>query len=134
MGGEPANIISIPQGASSEEFIQLILLKFGPLWQARQMLNVKEGQAFEIGDFRVRLGEIKQGVGGGAQTGRGALCEVEWTGGEGVEEDWEGGGAAIAGFWEGLGITGAKKVFDVPGLVEGEGSVRQWCEILRVRG
>ena len=131
--GEPATVISIPQGASSEEFIQLMMSKFGPLWQLRQILNVVNGQAFEIGDFRVRVGEVKQGGGGGGQIGKGAVCEVEWVGVEG-EEEWEAAGPVITGFWEGLGIRGARKVFHVPGLAKGEGSVRQWCEVLRVRG
>ncbi|KAK3177114.1 hypothetical protein OEA41_008442 [Lepraria neglecta] len=131
--GEPATVISIPQGASSEEFIQLMMSKFGPLWQLRQILNVVNGQAFEVGDFRVRVGEVRQGGGGGGQIGKGAVCEVEWVGVEG-EEEWEAAGPVITGFWEGLGIRGARRVFGVPGLAKGEGSVRQWCEVLRVRG
>ena len=95
--------------------------------------------AFEVDDFRVWIGEVRQaGVGGGggaAQMGKGAVCEVEWIGG-GVdgEEDWEGAGAVIAGFWEGLGVKGGRRVFEVAGLGEGDGCVRQWCEGLRVRG
>lgn len=89
------------------------------------------GVAFEIDDFRVRIGEVRlAGVGG--QVGKGAVCEVEWMGGG--EEDWEGAGAVIAGFWEGLGVKGGRRVFEVAGLGEGDGCVRQWCEGLRVRG
>ena len=133
--GEPATIISIPPGGSSEEFIQLMLSKFGPLWQQRQVLGVVNGQAFEVDDFRVRIGEVRQAGGGGAgQMGKGAVCEVEWVGGGEDEADWEGAGAVIAGFWEGLGVKGARRVFEVAGLGQGEGSVRQWCEGLRVRG
>lgn len=67
--------------------------------------------------------------------GRGTVVEVQWAGSEEEEglEDWEGGEAMIGGFWEGLGVKGARRVFWVPGLGEGEGSVRQWCEVLRIR-
>ncbi|KAK4691593.1 hypothetical protein P7C71_g5435, partial [Lecanoromycetidae sp. Uapishka_2] len=134
--GEPATIISIPSGPPTEEFIQLIISKFGTLWQHRQVLTVTNGQSFEIGDFRIRVGEMRQGGGGGQMT-RGAICEIEWVGGdeEGDKEtDWDTAETTIRGFWEGLGIRGARSVFDVPGLALGESSVRQWCEILRVRG
>lgn len=140
MAGEPATIISIPSGPPSDEFVQLIVSKFGPLWQPRQILNAANGQAFEIGDFRVRIGEVRQGGGGGGQMARGTICEVEWVGGDDEDEeekkteDWDAAEAVIGGFWEGLGLRGARSVFNVPGLGLGEGSVRQWCEILRVRG
>ena len=57
--GEPATIVSIAAGPSSEEFTQLIVSKFGPLWQPRQILTSSFGYAFEIGDFRVRVGELR---------------------------------------------------------------------------
>lgn len=138
MAGEPATIISIPSGPPSEEFIQLIVSKFGPLWQQRQILAVASGQGFEIGDFRVRVGEVKQGTGGGGtQVVRGAVCEIEWVGGDDEEdekmEDWDAAEAVIRALWEGLGVRGARSVFNVPGLSQGDGGVRQWCEIMRLR-
>lgn len=116
-----------------------MVAKFAAQWQQRQVLHVSNGLAFEIGEeFRVRVGELRQGGGGGAQMGRGAVVEVQWVGGseEGVgeeKEDWENGETVIGAFWDGLGIKGAKKVFWVAGLGEGEESVRQWCDILRIR-
>lgn len=96
------------------------------------------GQGFEVGDFKVRVGEVRQGSGGGGQMGRGAICEVEWVGDDDDEDekiaDWVAAEAVIRGFWEGLGVRGARSVINVPGLALGEGSVRQWCEILRIRG
>ena len=94
------------------------------------MLHVAHGTAFEIGEFRIRIGELKQGYGGGTQMARGAVCEVEWIGGG---EDWENGDKFIRGFWEGLEVKGAREVFWVAGLGEGESTIRQWCEILRIR-
>lgn len=139
-GSDPATLISLPTSPSSEEFITLLLTKYGPLWQQRQILGIVNGQGFEIDDFRVRIGEVRQaggGVGGGGPgqmmgIGKGAVCEVEWVGGE--EGDLEGAGEVIAGFWEGLGVKGGRKVYEVPGVREGDGSVRQWFEGLRVRG
>ena len=117
--------------------MQLVISKFGPLWQQRQVTNVGNGLAFEIGDFKVRVGEVRQGsAGGAAQMGRGAVCEVQWDGaGDGEGEDaWEAAEGVIRGFWDGLGLTGARECFWVPGLGLGEGTVRQWCELLRIRG
>lgn len=133
--GEPATIVSIPAGPSSEEFIQLIVSKFGPLWQQRQILNSINGHAFEIGNFRVRVAELRQGGSGGGQMGRGAVCEVAWVG-EDTEQDkegWEAGEEVIKSFWEGLALRGAREVYWVPGLGDGEGTIRQWCELLRPR-
>lgn len=111
----------------------MIVSKFGPLWQPRQTLSVGHGIAYEIGDFRIRLGEVKQVGSGGGQMGKGAVCEVAWVG-EGAEQDREGleaGEAFVKGFWEGLALRGAREVFWVPGLGDGEGTIKQWCEVLR---
>lgn len=133
--GEPATIVSLAAGPSSEDFIQLIVSKFGPLWQQRQILNVGHGHAFEVGDFRVRVGELRQAGSGGGQMGRGAVCEVAWVGEETEQgkEGWEAGEGVVKGFWEGLALRGAREVYWVPGLGDGEGTIRQWCEILRPR-
>jgi len=125
--------VSIPSGLHTEEFVQLAVTKLGASWQQRQTLNVVNGLALEVGDFRVRVGDVRQGSGGGAQMGRGTVVEIQWVGGEEGEQDWESAEAVIGGFWDGLGVSGARKVFWVPGLAEGEGSVRQWCDILRIR-
>ena len=129
--------------------MQLVVAKLGPLWQARGAVSVVGGLGFEVGEFRVRVGEVRVGGagagaggggavgggGGGGAGGRGAVCEVEWVGVEdGEEVDWDEAGRVIRGFWEALGVKGARTVIAVPGLKEGEGGVRQWCEILRIRG
>ena len=133
--GDPATIVSIPSGASSDEFVQLILTKFGPLWQQRQVLHVSNGMAFEVGGFRIRIGELKQGYGGGTTLSRGAICGIEVVESEGqdAEKEMESNQALIRGFWEGFDIKGAREVYDVPGMVEGDIAVRQWCELLRLR-
>lgn len=67
--------------------------------------------------------------------GRGAVCEVAWVGDEAEQEKerWETEESVVKGFWEGLGLRGAREVYWVPGLGDGEGSIRQWCELLRPR-
>lgn len=133
--GEPATIVSIAAGSSSEEFVQLIVTKFGPLWQQRQILSAGSGHAFEVGGYRVRVAELRQGGSGGGQMGRGAVCEVTWIGDEAEQgkEGWDAGEAVVKSFWEGLALRGAREVYWVPGLGDGEGTIRQWCELLRPR-
>ncbi len=67
--------------------------------------------------------------------GRGAVCEVAWVGEEAEQGKggWEAGEAVVKGFWEGLALRGAREVYWVPGLADGEGTIRQWCELLRPR-
>ena len=140
--GEPATIISVPAGSVSDDFTSLIVSKFGPLWQSRQILHITNGAAFEVGDFRIRIGELKQGFGGVTQMTRGAICEIEWNDTDSVqqgstdgprEEEWMAAEPVIRGFWDALDMKGARDVFLVPGLGDDMSSVRQWCEILRIR-
>lgn len=99
---EPATIISIRAGTQTEEFLQLLLAKFGPLWTQRQALSVTNGLGFEVGDYRMRVGEAKHGF-GGAQVVAGVAVEVEWRGmAEGEEGAWEEAELMIRTFWDGL--------------------------------
>lgn len=127
---EPATIASIPPGAESEGFVQLISSKFGPIWTPRKALGVMSGLAFEVGEYCVRVAEVRQGS-GSSQIIKGVVVEVEWRGGE--EGDWEEAEVMIRAFWEGMGVKGAREVLQVAGLAKGDGSVRQWCEVLRLR-
>ena len=129
--GEPATVVSIPSGAQSEDFIQLLVSKFGPLWTQRPSLGVGYGLAYEVGDYGVRVGELRQGV-GSAQLVRGVVVQVEWK--EGNEGDWGEAEGLIRGFWETLGVKGAREILQVPGMDKGDENVRQWCEVLRLRG
>lgn len=95
-------------------------------------MSVKNGQAFEVGDYIVRAGEVVQGYGaGGSALGRGVVVEIEWTG-SGQDGDADGEGLVQA-FWDTLGVKGARECVNVAGMGEGFGSVRQWCEVLRIR-
>ena len=93
----------------------------------------------------MRVGELRQQgqAGGGAQMGKGVVCEVEWGGGddcdeeEEEEEEREERRRVIRGFWDGLGTAekGTKEFFGRPVLDEGGGEVRGrlWLEALRTR-
>ena len=132
---EPATVMSIPGGAVSDEFVNLLLAKFGPLWQPRHISQVSNGVTFDIGGFRARVGELKSGFSGAAQIPRGAICELEMISDqkEGNNEDPEAAKAILRGFWEGFNVKGAREVLDVPGIADDEGRIRQWVEILRLR-
>lgn len=134
-----AAIASIGSGQATDEFVQFLVTKLAPLWTLLKIVSVANGPAYEVGDFRVRVGELRQGV-GSSQVLRGIVVEISWAGNGGgsgaedsdrMEEEVEG---VIKGFWEPLGITGAKEVFQVAGFAEGNGTVRQWLEMLRLRG
>ncbi|KAI4132794.1 MAG: hypothetical protein LQ338_000498 [Usnochroma carphineum] len=105
---QTASVISIPAGPSSDEFTQLLLSKFGPLWQRRRYLAVYDGLAFEVGDFRVKAGELKHEV-GGAQLVRGVIVEVAYVGQGGDGQDREHREEMVTAFWEELGVKGAKE-------------------------
>lgn len=136
-GGEvPATIIAIPSGLQSEEMVQLVVGKLSPLWSHRQTLHVGNGVAFEMEDFRVRVGEVRQG-----QTAlvKGTIVEVEWLAaadGDSEEQtDWDTAQLVIRAFWDTLGIEGAREVIRVPGSGnKGFDLVSQYCQLLRSRG
>ena len=130
--GEPATVISIPSGAQSDEFVQLMVTKFGPLWTPRQITSVRNGQAYQIGDYNIRAGEIMQGNSAAAMVGKGVIVEIECAGAN--EEDNTGDDdALVRAFWETLDVKGARECLHVAGVEEEYGSVRQWCEVLRTR-
>jgi hypothetical protein len=125
-------MITIPAGPGGEEFTQLLVSRFGPLWTRRQVLQVSNGQAYEVGDFVVRFGEvreIRQGQ-GGVQHIRGTVAQITWAG---DEVDISTAEASIREFWNELQIPGAKEFTKVAGLDLGFGEVRQWLEVMRLR-
>ncbi|KAI9815485.1 MAG: hypothetical protein M1827_002619 [Pycnora praestabilis] len=139
----------------SDELLQLLSSRLAPLWTHRQTLVVGGGQGvgYEMEDFRVRVGEVRQG---GVQSARGVLVEIEWVGGggggggmdgydgdrededgqENGDEDWETGEAVIKAFWQGLGIKEGREAIRVPGVEGRDGMdvARQFFEVLRLRG
>lgn len=130
-----ATIIAIPSGVQSEEMVQLVVGKLGPLWSHRQTLHVSNGTAYEMEDFHVRVGELRQRQ--SAQI-KGVVVEVEWLagghGGPEEESDWDTSELIIRAFWDALGIEGAREFIRVPGLGKGRFDlVSQYCQLLRVK-
>lgn len=130
-----ATIIAIPAGVQSEEMVQLVAGKLSPLWSHRQTLHVGNGLAFGMEDFRVRVGDLRQGQ---SALVKGTVVEIEWLAaadGESQEEsDWETSQLVIRAFWDTLGIDGAREVIRVPGSGnKGLDLVGQYCQLLRFR-
>ena len=130
----PAVITAVPSGPEGEALVELIRTKMSPLWAQKPTTFVKEGIVYEVADFRVRVGELKQGQ--QAQV-RGCLVEIEWlgSGGEVLDEgDWDVAEGAIRAFWERLDVKGGKEFIRVPGVGKGDlDLVRQYTELLRLR-
>lgn len=97
----------------------------------RPTLSVSNGLSYRMGEYRVRLGEVRQGAGSGAQL-KGIAVELEWTGAE--EGEWEIGEAAIRAFWDTVGLKKGRGVVQIAGWEKGMGTVRQWIEVLRLKG
>lgn len=131
--GPQTTVAAIPAGPPTDAFTQLLGTKLGPLWQPRQLLAVVDGIAYQVGDFRVRAGELRQGL-GGAQLVRGVVVEVAYVGQDDEALGRSGRETMIIGFWQELGVKGAKQFFK-PDLVERDGfeDVRLWCSALMLK-
>lgn len=127
-----------------------------PLWSHRLTLAVLNGVVYEVGDFRVRMGDVRQTF--PTARVRGTVVEIEWRGpsiGEGgfegiVEADVDAEYAATADlireFWGRLGVQGREAIL-IPGVgaeiketltrkggaedLAGTDVARQFMEVLR---
>lgn len=128
-------IVAIPHGTHTEELMVLLRTRLGPLWTSRHTLGVINGAAFEMEDFRVRVGDLRVVSGRqtmGTQASRGVLVEVEWVG------DGDGGGdgggtvgeEVLKAFWERLELGRLGVVGGGTGLE----LARLYCEVLRAGG
>ncbi|KAL8853170.1 MAG: hypothetical protein Q9221_002052 [Calogaya cf. arnoldii] len=133
---DPApSVISLPAGQSTDDFIQLLVTRLGPLWQQRQLLAVVDGLAYDIGEFRVRAGELRQSV-GGAQLTRGVIVELTHLGEGGAAHDGSEKEENITAFWDELGVKGAREFKGSRGEKgeDGFGDVRLWSLVLLLKG
>lgn len=97
---EPAAVIEIPS-SQSEDFARLLVTKFGPLWTQRQSVQVVNGQAYDLGEYRIRIGELRQA---GSGTARGVVVgfEIAEGSGKGAKESKKARSAkASANGWKG---------------------------------
>ena len=133
------DIISIPAG-SVEDFFYTVQNKMQPLWVARMIVRVENGAGFEIGEWKIRVGEVKQTGGAGQARVRGCVIEATMA----VPEDDETFDGDEIGnerreellkeIWDHLGLVDGKAFVKVPGIgiqKDGFGLMRQYMELLR---
>lgn len=92
-----SSMIVIPHPQQTDDFIQLLRTRMGPLWTSRLAMSVGNGVYFEVEDLKIRIGDlVAQGinpaagagagvaVGGAAaaaqQIPRGVIVELAWSG------------------------------------------------------
>ncbi|KAL8928775.1 MAG: hypothetical protein Q9208_001553 [Pyrenodesmia sp. 3 TL-2023] len=126
-----ATVIATPAGPSTDEFIQLLLTKLGPLWQRRRVVMVFDGSTMEVGDFRIRAGELRNDI-GKAQVVRGVIVEVTYVDQAGGSQDGENGEDMVKTFWDELGVKGARefKSSEIGEMEDGFRDVKLWCKVL----
>lgn len=129
--GEPATLIAFPAGPSSDGFLSLCISRMGAIWTPRPTLTVSNGLGYRFGDYCIRLGEVRQGTGSGAQL-KGIVVEAEWAGAD--EGEWELAEAAIRALWATLDMKKGRGIVQVAGLELGDVRGRQWFEALRMKG
>ena len=129
-------IISIPTN-QTEEFNHTITAKMQPLWAMRVVVRVDGGFGIEFGDWRIRIGEVRQTAGGGGQTRvRGCVVEITLISGDDEEDDIsaEDRETLFGGLWEQLDLEGGRPFVNVPGVGgedKGLDLIRQYMDLLR---
>lgn len=107
-----------------------------PLWVPRQAHRVEGGASFLIGDWKVRIGELRISGGQGQGRVRGCICEVEFfLGSDGEEDDREEIDGLARPFFEGLlhgsGVNAGDMKVIGPGVGQSNGLIRQYMDLLR---
>lgn len=133
----PQDIVAVPAGVQTEDFFMFTALrKMEPLWYLRAILKIDGGSGFELKDWTIRLGELKQG---GPQGPRGKGWVVEITrkstevGSEEITFEHE-----IRDFWGdiGKGVDGMKPFVTRQPIGGQNGAfaiIELWMEVLRMR-
>ena len=127
----PAVVVELASAEATDTYVEFMTTKLGPIWAPKQNLSVRDGQAFVLGDFTIRAGEVRQGGGANAML-RGIIVEISWSG-DVENEGTEGGEEMIKELWGSLGVKNARECVEVHGAADRFRVVRQWCEILRLR-
>jgi len=144
--GTPETIVTIPSN-QYDSFINLLTARFTALWAPRTYLHVVNGKAYTVGEFIIRLGDLRQT--GGPHPVRGLVCCIEASstrkedGGiqspDQAKKQEESTTALMANLWARIGFEGAKEVFisssSTTEETAGEGfeEARLWCDLLRLR-
>lgn len=133
----PQHIIAAPASVQTDDFFMFTALrKMEPLWNLRAMVKVDGGLAFELKDWRVRLGELKQSGAQGPRS-RGWVVEIacKETEEEANEEKFQD---EVRDFWADVGkdVDGMKIFTTQQQDIGGDNkfaSIKLWMEVLRMR-
>ncbi|EON64449.1 hypothetical protein W97_03680 [Coniosporium apollinis CBS 100218] len=148
--------IAIPFDQQSA-FANLLTSKYAALWTPKQTVQVQNGHAYAVGEFIIRLGELR--LVGVQQRHLGVIVSIQETVAPDNDEPKENGELAgpradpdpdqlngeglrqvqddIEDLWKQFGISSAKELSNERpdgsrgGLFE---DIRLWCELLRLRG
>ena len=129
--GTKDTVITIrPQ--QGDAFFNLLKDRFGALWAFRSRVSIVNGVEYNVGEFKIRLGELRQIS--GQQQLRAVICCIETS----SMADGSATRAALSDLWAAIGFTNIKEAFGTysinPTTEEGFDEVRLWCDVLRLRG
>ncbi|EKG11068.1 Mediator complex subunit Med20 [Macrophomina phaseolina MS6] len=142
----PTTSITIPW-QQMEQYSQLLNLKFGALWMYRMGLQITGGASYSLGEFTVRLGELREK--GGHMAMRGIVVCIQTAKQEPMDgptqellaeqndadEELRAGQALVRDIWASFGVSQAKETISPrPPRETNEqpfDEVHLWCEALR---
>lgn len=134
----PQDIIVVPAGFQTDDFFMVTAMrKMEPLWNLRAMMKIEGGLSYELDDWKIRLGELKQSGGAQGPRSRGWIVELSCKDNGGR---LEGAGleADVQDLWRdiGNGIDGMKLFVSRQGIgaeTDNFAAVKLWMEVLRMR-
>jgi TATA-binding related factor (TRF) of subunit 20 of Mediator complex len=143
----PLVVVSMPS-QQKENWYTLLTQKMAALWTRPVLVAVLNGLAYDVGEFSVRIGELRQP--GNAQAPvRGIVVCIQSslpTADEELVDDEspeardpaksEGASASevhelLRVVWKTFGVEGAKEAFGLTGSLDGQQEARLWCELLQ---
>ncbi|KAF1986679.1 hypothetical protein K402DRAFT_463584 [Aulographum hederae CBS 113979] len=115
--------------SQTDKFWQLLLNGFKAIWVPRAVMAVSGGSSWELGEFVIRMGELR--LLGPQPQGKGVVVGV-WSKDDIVEEERDATLTVMRvigmSMSHGLGGAGGVKEF------AGDDEVKVWCDLLRMRG
>lgn len=141
---QQSSTVAIPL-QQMEPYSQLLNLKFGALWMYRMGSQVTAGASYSLGEFTVRLGELREK--GGQMALRGTVVCIQTAkqesddgdslpGQADADQELQAGQALVRDVWSRFSVPQAKEtITSRPAAREPDeqafDEVRLWCEALR---
>ncbi|ERF71888.1 hypothetical protein EPUS_01803 [Endocarpon pusillum Z07020] len=128
-------LITIP--SQPDTLFPLLMQRMSPLWVPRQAHRVEGGASFLIGDWQIRIGELRISGGQGQGRVRGCVCEIEGLLGDNDDEDGdtqENNGLARAfldDLLQGSGVDASGTMVIRPVERGRDGLIRQYMDLLK---